>query len=75
MKVGVPVSCLIVPVAYGGVQGMRSKTNRKAPEPNVKRLEDYEPGITREEFLTTLRKAAQPIKKPSVPPAEASSKT
>lgn len=38
-------------------------------------LEDYEPGITREEFLATLRKAAQPVKKPSVPPDQALSKT
>jgi len=44
-------------------------------KPKAKRLEDYEPGITREEFLATLRKAAQPVKKPSAPPGQASSKT
>ena len=46
-----------------------------AKESGVKKLEDYEPGITREEFLATLRKVAQPVKKTSVPPGQASSKT
>ena len=35
----------------------------KSPQP--KRLEDYEPGVTREEFHAILRKASQPIIKPA----------
>ena len=44
-------------------------------KPKGRPLEDYEPGVTREEFLAVLRKAAQPVKKPSAPPEQASSKT
>lgn len=44
------------------------------------KLEDYEPGATREQVFDTLRRAAQPIKKPlqkakgrGAPPASTSS--
>ena len=40
-----------------------------------KRLEDYEPGATQDDVLAALRKAIQPSKKPSSPPAPSSSKT
>lgn len=36
-------------------------TEKKAP----KKLEDHEPGATREEVMTALGKAAKPVKKPS----------
>ena len=49
-----------------------STQSTKAEKPN---LEDYEPGATKEEFLSGLRKAVQPTKKPSESPDSASSKT
>jgi hypothetical protein len=40
-----------------------------------KKLEEYEPGASREEVHQALRKAIQTPKKPAEPPAQASSKT
>ena len=40
-----------------------------------KKLEDYEPGASREEIYQALRKAIQTSKKPSEQPGPASSKT
>lgn len=40
-----------------------------------KKLEDYEPGATKEQVLAGLRKAIQTSKKPSESPDSASSKT
>ena len=36
----------------------------KQKKPGPKRLEDYEPGATRDKVMAALVKAAKPIKKP-----------
>ena len=64
-----------IPVLIGETQGMAVTPRRKPKQPDAKRLEDYEPGATREEVLSGLRKAVQPSKKPSELPVQASSKT